>query len=319
MTGRERSRLSAEMGNQPASLFLWTERRLIFSRIAESDGGRNFPVRAGSSSGGRCAMLYRLNPLHAVYLLLTIERGRLRWKLKDLDGRVLAQASRQGEGRLWEAIGETAQSIKELYPQLRAVVIGAAGMVSKGRLMLSEGDQELEGRDLEGFFSEKLEVPVRAVNDMNAAAAGCWIRTGMERGACVCLYLGGNGMGAGIVLDGRVWPGAADFAGELGFLPDMKGKLQPLSDAFSARGMQEVYRRIIQIYAVLLNPERIVLYTNPFLEGMMEELYEDCSRYLPEYAVPLLELSDSFERDYETGMMEIAGKMERRQKTELMV
>ena len=116
MTGRERSRLSAEMGNQPASLFLWTERRLIFSRIAESDGGRNFPVRAGSSSGGRCAMLYRLNPLHAVYLLLTIERGRLRWKLKDLDGRVLAQASRQGEGRLWEAIGETAQSIKELYP-----------------------------------------------------------------------------------------------------------------------------------------------------------------------------------------------------------
>ena len=264
-------------------------------------------------------MLYRLNPLHAVYLLLTIERGRLRWKLKDLDGRVLAQASRQGEGRLWEAIGETAQSIKELYPQLRAVVIGAAGMVSKGRLMLSEGDQELEGRDLEGFFSEKLEVPVRAVNDMNAAAAGCWIRTGMERGACVCLYLGGNGMGAGIVLDGRVWPGAADFAGELGFLPDMKGKLQPLSDAFSARGMQEVYRRIIQIYAVLLNPERIVLYTNPFLEGMMEELYEDCSRYLPEYAVPLLELSDSFERDYETGMMEIAGKMERRQKTELMV
>ena len=113
-------------------------------------------VGAGSSSGGRCAMLYRLNPLHAVYLLLTIERGRLRWKLKDLGGNVLAQASRQGEGRLWEAIGETAQSIKGLYPQLRAVVIGAAGMVSKGRLMLSEGDQELEGRDLEGFFSERL-------------------------------------------------------------------------------------------------------------------------------------------------------------------
>ena len=276
-------------------------------------------VGAGSSSGGRCAMLYRLNPLHAVYLLLTIERGRLRWKLKDLGGNVLAQASRQREGRLWEAIGETAQSIKGLYPQLRAVVIGAAGMVSKGRLMLSEGDQELEGRDLEGFFSERLEVPVRAVNDMNAAAAGCWSRTGMERGACVCLYLGGNGMGAGIVLDGRVWPGAADFAGELGFLPDMKERLQPWNDAFSARGMQDVYRRIIQTYAVLLNPERIVLYTNPFLEGMMEELYEDCSRYLPEYAVPLLELSDDFERDYEMGMMEIAGKMEWRQKTEFMV
>ena len=216
-------------------------------------------VGAGSSSGGRCAMLYRLNPLHAVYLLLTIERGRLRWKLKDLGGNVLAQASRQREGRLWEAIGETAQSIKGLYPQLRAVVIGAAGMVSKGRLMLSEGDQELEGRDLEGFFSERLEVPVRAVNDMNAAAAGCWSRTGMERGACVCLYLGGNGMGAGIVLDGRVWSGAADFAGELGFLPDMKERLQPWKDTFSARGMQEVYRRIIQTYAVLLNPERIVL------------------------------------------------------------
>ena len=138
-------------------------------------------VGAGSSSGGRCAMLYRLNPLHAVYLLLTIERGRLRWKLKDLGGNVLAQASRQGEGRLWEAIGETAQSIKGLYPQLRAVVIGAAGMVSKGRLMLSEGDQELEGRDLEGFFSERLEVPVRAVNDMNAAAAGAVIMWELAR------------------------------------------------------------------------------------------------------------------------------------------
>ena len=39
---------------------------------------------AGSSTGGRCACLYELNPLFSLYLLVQVESDRVCWNLKDM-------------------------------------------------------------------------------------------------------------------------------------------------------------------------------------------------------------------------------------------
>ena len=39
---------------------------------------------AGSSTGGRCACIYELNPLFSLYLLVQVESDRVCWNLKDL-------------------------------------------------------------------------------------------------------------------------------------------------------------------------------------------------------------------------------------------
>ena len=264
------------------------------------------------SGGGRCAALYRLNPVFSLYLLLTVENDTIHWSLKDLEGNSLKEETSEENFPILTAMEAKVESIRTQFPCLKGIVIGAAGMVSGGKIVLTAGGSELTGVNLQEHFSRKFGIPVRAVNDMNAVAAGRWSLAGRSDGCCVCIYLGKNGMGAGIVINGKVWQGASDFAGELGFLPDMPGKLRPADKNFAPSRMLEIYCKIIQIYASVLNPERVVLYRNPFLDGALEELYRECEKVIPEHSMPLLEISDSYETDYEQGLLVIANMLKER-------
>ncbi|MDD3165720.1 MAG: ROK family protein [Oscillospiraceae bacterium] len=91
---------------------------------------------------------------------------------------------------------------------------GVVGMLSNLALT--------DWRAAEGL-SARLGVPVRVDNDANAAAYG-EVRCGAAKRArsAVCLTLG-TGIGAGIVLDGKIYHGVNGAAGEIGhrsFVPD---------------------------------------------------------------------------------------------------
>ena len=84
------------------------------------------------SSGGRCAALYRLNPMYALYLLLAVENDSVHWKLKDLEGNSLTSGSTEGDGEVLAVLEKKVESIRQLYPSMKGIVIGAAGMPAGG-------------------------------------------------------------------------------------------------------------------------------------------------------------------------------------------
>lgn len=68
------------------------------------------------------------------------------------------------------------------------------------------------------FIAHRLGVPTRLENDANAGALAEW-RWGAGRGCRSLAFLTmGTGMGAGLILDGRLHRGASDLAGEIGHL-----------------------------------------------------------------------------------------------------
>jgi glucokinase len=73
-----------------------------------------------------------------------------------------------------------------------------------------------EATPVKKILEEALSLPVRVENDANATALAEW-RFGAGRGAQNVVFLTmGTGIGGGLILDGRLYRGTNDLAGEIG-------------------------------------------------------------------------------------------------------
>lgn len=89
------------------------------------------------------------------------------------------------------------------------------------------------------WFEEALGVPVVIENDANASAIAERV-SGAAQGLSTYAFLYfGNGLGLGVVEDGRLMTGALGNAGEIGHIPvPHSGKIVPLETVLSRRSVQ---------------------------------------------------------------------------------
>ncbi|MER3456667.1 MAG: hypothetical protein C4304_07260 [candidate division GAL15 bacterium] len=149
----------------------------------------------------------------------------------DLGGTWIRAAAVGSEGEVERVLRErTPQAGPEAVADAIAGLVrefgpprGTVGVAVPGPLSVREG-LVLEPPNLRGWrevplrrmLQERLGCPVLLENDANAAAVGEWWR-GAGQGAQHLVYLTvSTGVGGGLVLDGRLYRGATDTAGELG-------------------------------------------------------------------------------------------------------
>jgi glucokinase len=104
--------------------------------------------------------------------------------------------------------------------RVAGIGIGVPGLVNRktGRIEVLPSLPELSSIDVAAAISEKTHVPVVIDNDANAAAYG-ELQVGAARGRGDVFYVSlGAGIGAGIVIDGKIYRGATGFAGEFGHI-----------------------------------------------------------------------------------------------------
>ncbi|AZK45437.1 ROK family glucokinase [Paenibacillus lentus] len=112
------------------------------------------------------------------------------------------------------------------WEQVAGIGAGVAGFtdVREGIIILAPnvGLRDLPIREI---LEARLGKPVKIDNDANVAALGeAWGGAGKGIDHCVCATLG-TGVGAGIILNGKIYQGFAGFAGELGHMsvvPDLE-------------------------------------------------------------------------------------------------
>ena len=140
--------------------------------------------------------------------------------LLDLDGTVHRRRSVPREARTGEAavaaVTELARSlVGEATRPVLGVGIGSPGVVDPAGTVLDAPNMGWSGVRLAELVAAELAVPVHVANDANTAALAEHTFGGADDGGTLVLTVG-QGVGAGVLLDGALVQGRRFAAGEIG-------------------------------------------------------------------------------------------------------
>lgn len=196
------------------------------------------PAEAQKLARGQPIIPYSINPHGAYSIGLELGRQRASGVLTDLSGAVCARIERHVDHpdpqRAMPALQAIVEDLQEAFPFDRNRLLGV-GMALPGRYG-DGGTTSLSPHSLPGWqgfpvgheLEQRVKVPVLVENDATAAAIGERLH-GVARGFASFVYLflaGGGGIGAGMFLDGHLYKGSRNNAGEIGhIIVEPHGKL----------------------------------------------------------------------------------------------
>jgi predicted NBD/HSP70 family sugar kinase len=214
-TGLARSTVSSLVGElQNAGLVV--ER-------ADATDGRD----STGSRGGRPPVLLSLNPGAGIVLGLHFDHGFVRVAVAELDHRILAEAGRELDvdhdaSTTLDAAAELADEVVSRAGVDRERLLGAGVAVpgpidhDTGAVGSSTIMPGWVGLDVAAELERRLALPVHIDNDANLGAlAESVLGAGRDSRDMVYVMLS-SGIGAGLVLGGRLHRGARGTAGEIG-------------------------------------------------------------------------------------------------------
>lgn len=183
---------------------------------------------AGAERRGPNAKLYGIVADRAHLAALDVRTRSVSVVVSDLLGATLAEATVPiGDGTAPEPAVDQAVALLERTAReagasrLHSVAVGAPGLIDPAtRELRDTAKLPVWHRRLVSVLQQRLPATVLVENEVNLAAVA-ELREGAARAAhdtFVLLWLG-QGIGAAVVLDGRLRRGASGGAGEIGFLP----------------------------------------------------------------------------------------------------
>lgn len=219
-------------------------------------------VGEGDSTGGRPPDILRFKAEHGCVAGVEITRKALRFLLADLNGRELAQTEiliqkskstprqicQQIARELWQLLRKRGLSRSRLF--WLTVGVPAIVNVDEGRVLAFTALKDWNRVPLGPMLGRRLQCPVLVDNDTNLAAQG-ELHSGAARGESDFVFITiGEGVGAGIFLNGRIYRGSQWSAGEIGYLrvPNISRehpsihKYGKLETALSASGILTSWR-----------------------------------------------------------------------------
>lgn len=233
-----RAEISRRVGISKPTVSLALRSLIDANLVREVDGAR--------SRGRYGATMFESVPEARLVLGLDMGARFLRGAICDLHGDVRARQDVETAGadafELLDAAAELKERLiaaSELPPKaIDGAVIGVPGVVdpASGAIRLAGNIRALEGLQLGRQLRARLGVRVTVENDINLAAVGERWR-GVGRGVDNFAFLSvGTGMGAGLVLGGKLISGVHGAAGEVDFAlaGDERDRDDPCAEALSA-------------------------------------------------------------------------------------
>jgi len=184
-------------------------------------------VGEGDSSGGRKPIMLEFNNNYGNIIGIDMAGMEVKVAVSNLKPEILAKMTfaisenSNGEEILQILIEKVSEIIsKYKLHKIMAIVIAIPGIINSkdGYVEYSYRFRELARVDIKKAFEEQFKTTILLRNDINTAVLGelCY---GCGKGYLNLVYVGVDvGIGAGIVLNGKLYEGAHYCAGEIGYL-----------------------------------------------------------------------------------------------------
>lgn len=179
--------------------------------------------------GGKPSRLLRFEPGCGNVIGVEIGSSKVRVRLADMDGTILDREDvrirpERGSGHILETLADTCKivlgRVRGRKQKLKTMVVAAPGRVDVNTGVVLEAGNLFHWRDVPvGEYLRKIfRVPVHVENDVNLAALGemhFGVCQGVENFVLIRLT---TGIGAGMVLGGKLFQGTHWAAGEIGHM-----------------------------------------------------------------------------------------------------
>lgn len=204
-------------------------------------------VGEGDSGGGRKPILLEFNNEYGYVIGIDLSGENCKTALSDLLGNIIAleQFSLPEDKDGQKIIAQTIHTIKDIFRQhpaaeerLQAITVGTPGVIDpdSDTVRLSPQFRGWDNLPVRQILTAEFQVPVLLKNDINLAALG-EARYGAGQKSSNLAYISVDlGIGAGIILKGKLLEGSNLAAGEIGY---MVPGVDMLEEDFKGYGLLE--------------------------------------------------------------------------------
>ena len=275
---------------------------------------------------GRKAISYIVNKEAGYFIVFFVQNGCITAGLANYFGEILEKEVCRPDLTSLDAVNRAIFGLADNYlkkiptGKLNAIGVGVPGVIDPQNIIMAIPTVPCwEGIDLISLLEERYHVPVFLENDVKLMTVGLYKGEFRDRFRNMVFLYVSEGLGAGIIINGRLYKGSNNFAGEYGFMvpdfekslshPDWTGdlevKLRPFGENKSVISPQSgddraflcrIFSGVITNFIAVLNPDAISICAPDITENDLAEIRKMTIARVPDSCMPELSIMD--EGDY---------------------
>ena len=238
-----------------------------------------YEIAPAESTGGRPSKRFVYNSnykfVSGIYLRMEGTKRTINVNVSNLIGENIDDISYDFEDITLQDLEFVIELILKKYPKIAVIALGVPGVVKNGYLGYCDF-KGVSNRDILSILSSKFPVTFIVENDVNTSALGYYQKCkDQAKENLVYIYFPTGGCpGSGIIINGHIFHGYSNFAGEIWNLPFIYHLDKDKIIQSKAEDFTEFVSQLIQSYACIINPKTVVL-SGLFLTGEHKELLSD--------------------------------------------
>ena len=207
------------------------------------------------------------------------------------------------------------QRLLEENTRITFLSVGVAASVEDGKVFFAPDYPSLQQIDLKQTLESEFRLPVVVENDMNAAVVGFHEADQNRQQSLIYLYLGKNGPGSGILINGQLVRGSSHFAGEISVVPQYDK--MTFGQAIAKRQTPwtrtiDAISRLTTTFAATLNPRLLIFNREELTASDLEQIRYDNSPIYPGSTYSRL-VRSNWETDYLNGLTRLGLQLQTEQ------